>query len=477
MIQIKQGIRQGAKLSTTMYKRFNNNILYALEDARIGTYIGSENVTSPTCADDLALVHKETNALQTLTNIVHYHACKDRFKINPTKSEIVHIYPQKKDSIEEQEVKLGESIIQQVEESKHLGIERNSNNTPNIQERLRTARKTMYALMGAGMHGTDGLSPIITFNMWTTYVIPRMLHGIEMLTIRKGDINSLEMFQRKTFKQLQGLPKNAPTAAVYLLIGAIPAEGLIHLRFLSTFGNIIQNKDSLEYRVAKRQLVYKDGNSNSWFTTLVQIHEKYELPSPITLLENPPNKNQWKTQYKTAVKKFWHDSLVEEANCKTSLNLLDTIGLKPGKPHTVWENVKNNPFEAHKAMVKVKLMTGTYRFQCDRAKFSGGRISDTCKLCKKESEDMHHFLFQCEVLDTKRKPYIQKLKSILSETHEEQVIEGIIQDNEKMVQLTVDCTHPAVSRITHKNRGKIEQTARGMIYALHRERSAILVKE
>ncbi|KAK3085474.1 hypothetical protein FSP39_003979 [Pinctada imbricata] len=90
---------------------------------------------------------------------------------------------------------------------------------------------------------------------------------------------------------------------------------------------------------------------------------------------------------------------------------------------------------------------------------------------------MHHFLFQCEFLDTKRKPYIQKLKSILSETHEEQVIEGIIQDNEKMVQLTVDCTHPAVSRITHKNRGKIEQTARGMIYALHRERSAILVKE
>ena len=86
MILIKQGIRQGAKLSTTMYKRFNNNILYALEDACIGTYIGSENVTSPTCADDLALIHKETTALQALTNInVHYHSCKDRFKINPNK--------------------------------------------------------------------------------------------------------------------------------------------------------------------------------------------------------------------------------------------------------------------------------------------------------------------------------------------------------------------------------------------------------
>ena len=142
------------------------------------------------------------------------------------------------------------------------------------------------------MHGTNGLSPIITFSMWTTYVIPRMLHGIEMLTIRKGDINSLEIFQRKTLKQLQGLPKNASTAAVYLLVGAIPVEGLIHLRFLSTFGNIIQNTDTLEYRVAKRQLICKNGNTHSWFSTLTQIHEKYELPSPNTILETPPKKNQ-----------------------------------------------------------------------------------------------------------------------------------------------------------------------------------------
>ena len=90
---------------------------------------------------------------------------------------------------------------------------------------------------------------------------------------------------------------------------------------------------------------------------------------------------------------------------------------------------------------------------------------------------MHHFLLHCEVLDAKRKPYIQKLKSILSETHEEQTIESIEQDNEKMTQLIIDCTHPEVSSISHKNRGKIEQTARGMIYALHRQRSAILVKE
>ncbi|KAK3108897.1 hypothetical protein FSP39_018158 [Pinctada imbricata] len=213
-ITIKQGIRQGAKLSTVLYKRFNNEILKDIEEANIGTYIGNENVTSPTCADDLALLHRETTNLQALTTIVHNKTCKDRFTINPSKSELVCIKNSKRTTatIGDVNITMGEGQIKQVTETKHLGIERNESNTPNTQERIKTARKTVYSLLGAGLHGCNGISPIISFNMWTTYVTPRMLHGIEMLHIRKKDANDLEMYQRKTLKQFQGLPQNCATA-------------------------------------------------------------------------------------------------------------------------------------------------------------------------------------------------------------------------------------------------------------------------
>ena len=90
-IEIKQGIRQGAKLSTTLYKRYNNGLLTSLEEMNLGVNIGTENITSPTCADDLALLEQQPARLQSLATAVYNHSCKDRFKINGQKSEIVPI--------------------------------------------------------------------------------------------------------------------------------------------------------------------------------------------------------------------------------------------------------------------------------------------------------------------------------------------------------------------------------------------------
>ena len=155
--------------------------------------------------------------------------------------------------------------------------------------------------MGAGMHGCNGISPIISFSMWTTFVTPRILHGIEMLDIRQKDLQSLETFQRKCLKQIQGLPVNTASAAVYFLLGAFPIEGLIHQRFLSTFGNILQKKTSLEFRLAKRQLLHKNQDSNSWFIKIAEILQKYNLETRSTCLKT----RQKKSTGKETTKRKW----------------------------------------------------------------------------------------------------------------------------------------------------------------------------
>ena len=195
----------------------------------------------------------------------------------------------------EPQILLGDNNIQTVTQSKHIGIERNTRNIPDTKARTKTGRQTVYVLMGAGMYGCNGISPIITSSMWTTFVIPRVLHGIEMLDIRRKDLQSLERFQRKCLKQLQGLPTSTASAAVYYLLGAFPVEWFIDQRFLSTFGNILQNNTSLELNLAKRQLLHKNENPNSWFIKILEILTNYNLPNPLELLEHPPKKEHWKS--------------------------------------------------------------------------------------------------------------------------------------------------------------------------------------
>ncbi|KAK3102226.1 hypothetical protein FSP39_009738 [Pinctada imbricata] len=77
--------------------------------------------------------------------------------------------------------------------------------------------------------------------MWNTVVIPRLLHGIELLDFRRKDIEELEIYQTRVLKQLQSLPENAAFVAVLSLdisekhphgdtkCGAVVIKGLNHM--------------------------------------------------------------------------------------------------------------------------------------------------------------------------------------------------------------------------------------------------------
>jgi hypothetical protein len=59
----------------------------------------------------------------------------------------------------------------------------------------------MYAMMGAGMHGLNGLSPAASYRLWTTYILPRMTHTLEAVKLRKSDASKLDHYQLSNLKQ------------------------------------------------------------------------------------------------------------------------------------------------------------------------------------------------------------------------------------------------------------------------------------
>jgi hypothetical protein len=50
------------------------------------------------------------------------------------------------------------------------------------------------------------------------------------------------------------------------------------------------------------------------------------------------------------------------------------------KPHPIWSSVDCNPVETKKAVVKAKLLTGSYTLQCNKAVFNHFIINPICPL-------------------------------------------------------------------------------------------------
>ena len=114
--------------------------------------------------------------------------------------------------------------IPSVFETVHLGIDRNTRSLVDIKKKLQLGRGTLYSLMGAGAYGNSGLNPPVSFHMWKTFALPKMLYGLEVSYLRRSDTVQLESLQRSILRRLQCLPNNTDNVTVYCLLGARPVE-------------------------------------------------------------------------------------------------------------------------------------------------------------------------------------------------------------------------------------------------------------
>ena len=238
----------------------------------LGAFIGNINTSAPTCADDTALLAGDTHKLQSVMNIVEFCTGQDLVTINPDKSEVL-VYGNKAVT---QPIFLNSQQIQYKTKLTHLGINRNNKNKINIEERLQIARKTIYSLLGPNLHARKCLSPIVAHKLWKTYVIPRFLHGVEVLHITHTDLERLEKLQRKTCKHIQGLPDRTSSTGVHVLPGVEPIECVIDRNRLSLFINIARSQGSLENEVLSRQIGMAAIDGKSFASCIRKILKKVQ---------------------------------------------------------------------------------------------------------------------------------------------------------------------------------------------------------
>jgi hypothetical protein len=222
----------------------------------MGYRIGTSHVGSPACADDVALLARSVKELQQQTRAAEQHASKDRYNINESKSDILvfnsKTTPDDWNSIHD--VRLFNHPVRAAEAAVHLGVDRRTSSKVSISKNIQKGRATTYSLMGADMHGINGIKPTVSLQMWEIFAKPRMLFGLETITLSTEDFKKLESYQTKLVKQLQGLADRAANVAAFALIGAEPLESAIDRMKLTLLGQVVANNSTLEHQIARRQL-------------------------------------------------------------------------------------------------------------------------------------------------------------------------------------------------------------------------------
>ena len=160
---LRQGVRQGGVLSTYLYKIFVEDQLLELETNALGFMLGNIYIGATAVADGLAYLSSTQEILQLMQNVGYRYSDHHHYKIHPTKTKIVE-HSSEKGSLE-YSWKLGDNVIKASEETIHLGLKRTVSHECeiNIEDRIKLARRTKYAFMNSGYHGTNGLSPATSY--------------------------------------------------------------------------------------------------------------------------------------------------------------------------------------------------------------------------------------------------------------------------------------------------------------------------
>lgn len=477
--QIYQGVKQGGLLSADLYKIYIEDLLTLFENTHIGCKIGDINVNSVACADDIALISENRHDLQLLLNYSEMYSSLHHYTLQPQKSVIIPIN-QKPKNVENLEFKLKSNVMPVVEKSAHLGISRSTSKRKTdghtIEQNITKARRTSYSLMNLGLHGNNGLDPTTSTAIIKCYVLPVLTYGIEILQPTKANLDKMEHFLKSLLKRILSLPPNSSDAALYVITGILPIEAQLDLKSLTLFNNICrQDPSSLEKAIAIRQSQMKDQNSSSWFIGIKNLLMKYSLKHPLELLNSPPSKHDWKRTIKEQVNSYWRSRIIHDCTLYTKLRFLNFEEFKPNNTHSItYVDKSSDPSrEAIYIANKLKIVTGAYILQSDRAKY-GCQESTICKLCDSEREDVTHFILDCKILDNVRNPYLEQLNPVLkkstgkqfSDFTKEYQLQILLDCTKIQTQLFIDTDKKDVVTITRT----IEHIARRLCFSLHTTR-------
>ena len=190
---------------------------------------------------------------------------------------------------------------------------------------------------------------------------------MEVLSLSKKLLDELETFHLEILKNIQSLPTRMANSVVYLLLGAFPLNAEIEKKQLGLLYSIVTSENQTLQQFWNRQ--YALQNDGSFFKNVREHIERYELP-PLSEMRNM-SRDQWKIRVKRTLRYYWTELhvLQREAGDMSTSKYCNLDSMLMGTTHPVWDTVLPNRLDVMRAIIKVRMLTGTYLLQTHRMKF------------------------------------------------------------------------------------------------------------
>ena len=442
-----------------------------------GYHIGSIKLTNVTVADDELLVSSCPNDAQNQLNIMSSENSRDRAIVNGDKTEGVAI------NLEKPVLFYNSDVVPFNETAKHLGLHLSA--LPITADGAKSkSRKTIYSLMGTGMHGRNGLNPIVIRKIWERYNDPRSSHGLDVQFFPDIELQKLQTHEIQHMKMFQSLPKFAANILAHILVGGRPISAIIHQRMLSLLMNI-RRKNGIEAEIGRRQLAMKPSSSNSWFHRTNAVANKYGLPNCFTVLEEPPwDKITWKHHVKATITDHVESSWRKELDRLTSLQYINPRAISIGRGHPVWSTSRYSAQASRQAISKVRFLTNTMMNGSNAHKMFSENA--TC-ICGFPSENRRHQILDCSIYDDLRDFCVSRMTHLIVTNYNNIITEDMIHHPDTLFLLLLDPSwfrqdigshgHGLPNILSEDDANSLECFGRTFCFQIYKQRFGILSEE
>ena len=131
--------------------------------------------------------------------------------------------------------------------------------------------------------------------------------------------------------------------------------------------------------------------------------------------------------------------------------------------------------------VRVKIATGTYVLQSNRANFNSRYVSPLCKLCINENNDeLSHFLLYCPILEIEIKQLLSQITErclVLCNNFNIKTVLDLLCVIANPYHLLEHCNFSQCRELCYFINSHIESACRALIYRLHTKRYYELEKK
>ena len=212
-IDVQSGIKQGCTVSTTIFKLITYEIIEELQKKAKGFRNFKFNLQALFFADDALLLSHTEEDTEANIKIIKEKSEEYGLDLNLTKCNII-IYNSKEQPTEIANIKVTDTL-------KYLGIHLyNNRNIWKKQKEEMGKRANRLCNQTYSIIGKSCNKLLIGKTYWKSVALPSILYGTAIIKMNNTDIQKLQRYENKVYRQILAAPKYTPICCLKKEIGA-----------------------------------------------------------------------------------------------------------------------------------------------------------------------------------------------------------------------------------------------------------------